>query len=127
MTHLPTSPNKANLPSSPSGNTGSLPAVPGEGRLPTAATPTYIFDIDSLTEEVHQWMMKELLPSVGITEENVTEACKDPQSSHYPRISRMIDLHVRRYVTEKHPEVRPDAVGVLTDRMYTRIFENPEN
>lgn len=127
MTHLPTSPNKASLPAPPPGNTGSLPVVPGEGRLPTAATPAYIFDIDSLTEEIHKWMMTELFPSVSITEENVKEACKDPQSSYYPRISRMIDLHVRRYVTENHPEVRPDTVGVLTDRMYTRIFETPEN
>lgn len=127
MTHLPTSPNKARLPSTPPGGTGSLPAVSGESRLPNAAAPTYIFDIDSLADETHEWMMTELFPSVGITEENIKEACNDPQSSHYPRISRMIDLHVRRYLTEKHPEVRPDAVGVLTDRMYTRIFESPEN
>lgn len=127
MTHLPTSPNSARLPSTPSGTTGSLPVVPAEGRLPTTAAPTYIFDIDSLTDEIHEWMMTELFPSVGITKENVDEACKDPQSPYYPRTSRMIDLHVRRYLTEKHPEVRPDAIGVLTDRMYTRIFENPEN
>lgn len=127
MTHLPNSPNNARLPASPSGNTGSLPAVPSEGRLPSSAAPTYIFDIDSLTDETYEWLMKELFPSVGIAKENVEEACKDPQSSFYPRISRMIDLHVRRYLTEKHPEVRPDVVGVLTDRMYTRIFENPQN